>query len=334
MQIKIRQIQDLAQEILLKQGFSEEEVQYCLENCTDAELSGKKTHGFVRVLALTEFVKKGDIKVNDEASAVAIEKETPVSLLINGQKRTGLYVVNKTLEMAINKLKESKTGMIAAGVTNTAPMSGFIGSYARKAAEEDLIYIGFNNSSSALIPHGSTKDLWGTNPFTVAIPSENLPVILDMASTKITWGDLVLASARKDDLEENVALDDNGNPTTDPDKAMLGGLLPIAGHKGSGLAFIIELLAGALTGSLTGHSVKGGWGSFFILIDPSIMRPLEDFKHDVQTAVNELKEAPKRDGVKEIYFPGEHSQKLRQENLKKGTLDIDDEVYEKIMALR
>ena len=119
-------------------------------------------------------------------------------------------------------------------------------------------------------------------------------------------------------IKEGVAVDEGGVITTDPEKAMKGGLLPIAKHKGSGLAFIVELLAGALTGSRVGFSVPGGWGTAYILIDPSIFRPINEFKNDVETAIKELKNAPKAEGVKEIYFPGEHSQKLREKNLQAG----------------
>jgi LDH2 family malate/lactate/ureidoglycolate dehydrogenase len=121
MQIKIKQIQDIVSEILLNKGFSEEEVKYIIENCTDAELSGKQTHGFVRVMMLSKYIEAGKIKVGKQTKEISVEKETPISLLVNGQQRTGLYVVNKTLEMALEKVKDS--GMVAAGVTNTAPMS-------------------------------------------------------------------------------------------------------------------------------------------------------------------------------------------------------------------
>lgn len=94
-----------------------------------------------------------------------------------------------------------------------------------------------------------------------------------------------------------------GELTTDPEEAMEGGLLPIAEHKGSGLGFIIELLAGALTSSHVGYNVKGGWGSLFILINPTILRDLNEFKNDVTSAITELKSLPRAKGVDEIYYP-------------------------------
>ena len=114
---------------------------------------------------------------------------------------------------------------------------------------------------------------------------------------------------------------------------MKGGLLPIAGHKGSGLAFIVELLAGALTGSRVGYSVPGGWGTFYILINRALFRPIDKFKDDVETAIKELKNAPKADGFDEIYFPGERSQKLREENLKAGEIEVSDQLIQNLKLL-
>lgn len=329
MKIQIDKAKDLGVKVLKKFGMSTEEAEYSIENCLEGELTGKKTHGFVRIPLLIKSIKEGKIKVGGEN--ISVVKETPVSLLIDGKQKTGLYVVNKALELGIEKVK--KSGLLLVGVTNTAPISGLIGQYARKAAENDLIYIGFNNSPGGLIPFGSIKSIFGTNPFTVGIPTNNIPVILDMASSKITWGNLLLAKAEGRSIPENVAFDSEGNVTTDPQKVMSGGILPISEHKGSGLAFIVELLGGALTSSRCGHNVKGGWGSLFILIDPNILRPIEEFKKDVTSLIDEVKNSPKAQGVKEIYFPGEKSQKERNENIAKNEFELDDKIFDELMQL-
>lgn len=329
MKIKIEEATKLAITTLTKFGFTQEEAKYCTENCLEGELTGKKTHGFVRIPMLIKSVKGEKIKVGGEE--ITIVKETPVSLLIDGKGKTGLYVVNKSIEMGIEKVK--KSGMLIVGVTNTALISGLIGQYARKASENDLIFIGFNNSSGGLIPYGSIKEIFGTNPLTISAPTNDLPVILDMASSKITWGNLLIAKAESKSIPENTALDAEGNVTTDPEKAMEGGLLPYAEHKGSGMAFMVEILGGALTGSRCGHNIEGGWGSVFILVDPNILRPIDEFKKDVESLINEVKTSPKMKGFNEIYFPGEQSQKERQNNLKAGEFELSDTIFEQINNL-
>ena len=154
-----------------------------------------------------------------------------------------------------------------------------------------------------------------------------------MASSKITWGRLLLAKVEGKSLPEGVAVDAEGNLTTNPIEAVKGGLLPIADHKGSEIAFIVEILAGALTNSRCGFDVEGGWGSFFILIDPNILRPIEEFKTDVESLKNEVKNSPKAPGIDEIFFPGERSGKAREKNLKAGNFEISEVLYGQLLEM-
>ncbi|MFA7300807.1 MAG: Ldh family oxidoreductase [Candidatus Shapirobacteria bacterium] len=325
MKIAIQEAVELSNQVLSKIGIQPEEASLITENLIDAELSGRKTHGFVRLLSFKKSSDEG--KLNTEELKIDVTQESPVSLHIDGHKKLGYGPIYKSLDLAFEKMKTSK--MLSVGIKDLG-VTGYIGAYARKATENNLIFIGFNNSAGGLVPYGSTKELWGTNPITVGVPTSGLPVILDMASSQITWGDLLVAKNEGKKIKEGSAIDSEGIQTTDPEKAMSGGLLPFFGHKGSGLAFIVELLGGALTGSRVGYSVPGGWGSFYILIDPTIFRPLEDFKKDIDTAINELKNAPKADGFTEIYYPGEKSGKLREKQMSEGFVEINDVLLEKV----
>lgn len=323
MKIRIVEARKLAGRVLEKFGLSSEEANFCIENCLEGELTGKKSHGFVRIVEMVDLLKKKSIKIGGQN--MTIVKETAVSILIDGQGKPGVYLINKALLKGIEKVKSS--GMCIVGVANATPMSGIIGQYARIAAENDLIFIGFNNSDGGLIPHGAIKDVFGTNPLTVGVPTHGLPVILDMASSKMTWGEIVLARKFGRIIPEGVALDGEGNPTNELSKIEENGLLPFAEHKGSGLAFMIEILAGALTGSRCGYNVSGGWGSLFILIDPSMLRPIEEFKYDVESLIAEVKAAPKMNGIQEIFYPGEKSQKERKRNLEAGEFELNGAIY-------
>ncbi len=328
MKIKIADATKLSLQILTKLGFFDEEKKLITQNLLEAELCERKSHGLSRLISISKFVnvEKLDrtVRVNDEK--IEIIKETFNSIHINGKFKAGFYVIYKSLEMAIPKAK--KNGIVTVGIKNAGYATGFIGDYARRAAENNLIFIGFHSINGDLVPFGAKKTIFGTNPFTVGIPAINAPVILDMASSKITIGEVVNAKNEGKQIKEGVALDSEGNPTTDPLKVLSGGgVLPIEGHKGSGLAFIIELLAGALTGSSVGFSVAGGWGSFYILINPELFRPINEFKADVQKAIDELKNAPKASGVSEILFPGERAAKQRERNLKSGEIEISEKLF-------
>lgn len=328
MKIKIYNAKKLSLQILTKLGFSDEEKELITQNLLEAELCERKSHGFSRLVSINKFVnaEKLDRTVYVNKEKIEIIKETPSSLHINAKYKAGFYVIYKSLEMAIPKAK--KNGVVTVGIKNAGYATGFIGDYARRAAENNLIFIGFHSIFGDMIPFGSIKAIFGTNPFTVGIPAINTHVILDMASSKITSGEVVIAKNEGKQIKEGVAIDSEGNPTTDPAKVFSGGgILPIAGHKGSGLAFIIELLGGALTGSSVGFSVAGGWGSFYILINPELFRPINEFKADVHKAIDELKNAPKANGVFEILFPGERASKQREKNLKAGEIEISEKLF-------
>jgi len=314
MMVAIQKVQKIAFNILLKWGFRKDEAELIVENFIEGELTGKKTHGLIRLPWLKKLIDAGDVKISTEE--IKVIKETPVSLFVDGMVKTGFYVVNKALQLGIAKAKQS--GLVAVGVTNTSPASGLIGLYARKATENDLIFIGFNSSPGGLVPFGSIEALWGTNPITIGIPTLKTPFILDMASSQITWGHLLLACDAGKRLPKGVAINEDGNPTTNPIAAMKGGLLPISGHKGSGLAMAVTLLA---------STVKGGWGSFFILLDPSILRETDEFKKEVQVVIDELKGSRKQKGVKDIFYPGEQSCLTRQLNLQNGYIELSDGLW-------
>ena len=325
MKMQLNEAVDLSVKFLQKLELSEVESKYITENLIEAELAGRKTHGFIRLLSFKKTFDSQKLITQD--LPLKIISETSNSLHIDGQYKLGYSPIYQSLEMAIPKAKQSK--LFSVGIKDLG-VTGYIGAYAKKSTEQDLIFIGFNNSAGGLVPYGSISAMWGTNPITVGIPTNSYPVILDMASSQITWGDLLVANNSGKQIKEGTAIDGEGNITTDPAKAMEGGLLPFFGHKGSGLAFIVELLGGALTGSRVGNNVAGGWGSFYILIDPTLFRPLKDFKDNIQTAIDELKNSPKMAGFDEIYFPGEQSAKLSDEQRKSNTVEIDDGLLEKI----
>src|SRR5690606_25952175 len=129
------------------------------------------------------------IKVIDED--IEIISEHPASIHFNAKYKPGFYAIYKSLDTALEKVKQS--GILAVGIKDLAYASGYIGDYARRVAEKDLVFISFHNSQGGLVPFGATKDLWGTNPITISVPSTSAPVILDMASSQTTWGDLMVA---------------------------------------------------------------------------------------------------------------------------------------------
>lgn len=324
MKVKITEVEKLSNEVLQKLGFSKNDSLLITKNIIDGELVGKKSHGLIRVINTKRRIDGKKVNVKGKSKVL---KETDTLLHIDGKRKPGFIVLYESLEKAIKKAK--KSGMVSVGLKDLG-VTGYIGSYARIAAENDLIFIGFNNSPGGLVPHGSIDAIWGTNPLTIGIPTDKSPAVLDMASSLTTWGDLMVLKNEGKQIGKSVAIDTKGNPTTDPGKAMDGGILPVGQYKGSGIGFMVEMLAGALTGSMVGGAVDGGWGSFYILINPASFRPIKQFKKDIGLAIQKLKKSKKAKGIKEIYYPGEQSYNLRQTNLKKGTIDVSENLFNQL----
>jgi len=330
MNISIKDAEKLSSDVLRKLGFKLSDAKLITKNLIDGEITDRKSHGLVRLPVIKSKLEEG--KVTNSQEDAEIVKETDSTLLFNAKNKPAFIAIYQSLREAIKRAK--KTKIMIVGIQDAAYCSGYIGSYARVATENDLVFIGFNNSPSGLVPFGAKKRLWGTDPFTVGIPTHKIPVILDMASSKVTFGDLIVAKQEGNKIESNTIIDSGGKATTNPVEVLSGGgMLPIAGHKGSGLAFIIEILAGALTGSMIGTAVKGGWGTSYILVNPDVFRSLEEFKDDVGTAINELKSLPKADGVEDIYFAGEKSYLAMQRNLEAGNFKIEDSLFQKLQEI-
>lgn len=333
MQLTVEAIRNLAKNYVTKLGFNPEESEIIADNVTEAELTGHLSHGLGNLLWFKTAINQGvgNTRINQSSEPIKLIKETSATLYFDGFNKTGYVVMRYALDQALAKVKHSP--IAAAGLTNTAPTTGFIGHYARLATEQNLIYISWNTSPGRVAPFGTAQRLWGSNAYTVGIPTNHLPLILDMATSKITVAQMFKCQHEGKPLPEDSAIDGQGNPTSNAQIAWHeGSLLPISGHKGSGLSCLNEFIAGALTASKVGFAVSGGWGTFFLLIDPTMFRSIEDFKRDVQAGLDELKQAKKRPGVNEIFYPGEQSGHRRQDNLKKGTLEVSNDLITQLKA--
>lgn len=146
----------------------------------------------------------------------------------------------------------------------------------------------------------------------------------------MTWYGLVLAKARGEKIPDNMAIDKDGQPTTDPVAAMDGALLPFGnGHKGAGMAMVVEALAGPLVGAAYAE-LEGEWGALFIAIDPELLVDRSKFKAACSDLIRKVKASRKHDGIQEIRLPGEHAQKAYIEAEKSGFVDVDETILRQL----
>ena len=333
MRIAISEVKELLVRVLLANGFPGSEADLMAKVFLEAELCGRSTHGLSK---LHQYVTKmlpalRSPEVNKKEVSLELVNETASSLGFDANYKTGYFAFVKSLEVAIPKAATSN--VLAVSIRNTAPSSGYLSAYARMATDSNLIFNCFVNSGERIPAAGGVEALWGTNPIVYAFPAKGDPVIHDFATSIVSNGYLSDALLKGEEIELGLALGRDGSETTDPEEALKGAMIPIAGHKGAGLAYSVELFSGALTGSKVGKEKEGGWGIFYTLINPAAFRPIEDYLEAIERSKVEIKNSKKKDGVAELFFPGERSSRLRSKNLENGYLDLDEVSVDSLRVL-
>jgi LDH2 family malate/lactate/ureidoglycolate dehydrogenase len=327
MNVKITELRDIITTILQHTYYSSQQATAIADVLLYAEMSGKNTQGILKLLG-TEPIQ--NIKPEQEPR---ISKDTKLSALINGGGNPGILVSHMATRMAIEKCKAY--GIAIIGTNNTFSSTGAIGYYAREIAKHDFIGIVMAGSPGGVAPHGGIEPLFGTNPIACSFPTEKDPVVFDMATAAITWYGLVRAKALKQKLPDNVALDSEGNLTTDPSEAMRGAILPFdRSYKGSGLSMMIEMFTGPLVGAAFADSEgKGDWGNVFLAIDPELLIDKKEFKKQNSLLIEKIKMSKKKKEFSAIRIPGENAQENLKNAKKSGEVAIDEKLYTALKGL-
>ncbi len=270
------------------------------------------------------------IPKRDGAQAPKIVKETPVSALVDGHKTHAMIVMNFIAELAIKKAKESGIGI--AGNFNTDESTGALGYYVKKIADQGLIGIAFASAPfQTTAPYGSNEARFCTNPMAFGIPTTEDLILLDMSTSAMAYYGLIEAKTAGKQVPKGIGYDSEGKDTTDPAKIMSGALKTLAGHKGSGLALVVQVLAGAFVRADSFDNDSSNAGNLVIAIDPAIFVSSEEFKKNVSSIVTKVKSARKLEGVSEILIPGERGNKLTRDRISAGDIEIEDNLFQELL---
>lgn len=316
MKVKIKDLQIKIKTTLTSTYYSDSQAEEIAEVLLYAEMTGKNTQGLIKLLG-TEPIQS--IKPLYKPKNT---KETKLSALIDGGGNPGILVSKMATGEVIKKCKDN--GLAIIGTNNTYSSAGVIGYYASEMAKNDFIGIVMAGSTPAVAPHGSIEAMFGTNPIAFGFPTEDEPLVFDMATSAITWYRLVRAKTLGEEIPEGVAIDSEGRPTTNPAKAMEGAILPFdKNYKGSGLNMIIEILTGPLVGADSSDNIGKGWGNLFIAIDPEALAGIKEFKKNCSTIIDKVRRSKKSKDFKEIRIPGEKGLKLKKQAEQSGEIEID-----------
>ena len=319
MNIKNKKLNLIIINILKKYQLSLKHSKICADAIINAELVGAHSHGLSRLKMYCDRIKK---KIINPKPKIKLKKISQSISHIDANNSIGFVAGDIGIKQAIKSAK--KTGIGLVGIKNSGHY-GLSGYYAEQAVKKNLIAFCFTNAPPAIAPHGAKKSLFGTNPICFGTPtSSRVPFILDTSVSVINRGKIRVAAMTGKKIPEGVALDKNGKITTNAKKALAGVQLPIAGFKGSGLAWMVDILSGVLTGSNHGGKVKDPFDDFsgpqnighlFIVIKPNLF--VENYNQRIRENIKRIKKLPKIKGVKEILYPGQSKSRRYKKNISK-----------------
>ena len=317
-----KEIEKLVYKIFLKHGMSSNHSKISAKAITNAELIGAPAHGLARLKMYCDRINK---KLINPRPKIKIKKISSSVSHVDANNSIGFVAGEVGIKQAIKNAK--KTGIGLVGIKNSGHY-GLSGYYAEQAVKKNLIAFCFTNAPPAIAPYGARKSLFGTNPVCFGTPTSNkIPFIFDSSVSIINRGKIRVAARNKKKIPEGVALDKYGKPTTDALKALAGVQLPIAGFRGSGFAWMVDILSGVLTGGNHGGKVKDPFDDFsgpqnighlFFLLKPNLF--IGNYSQRIKENIKRIKRLPKIKGVKEILYPGENKFRRYKKNLKKNII--------------
>jgi L-2-hydroxycarboxylate dehydrogenase (NAD+) len=322
--VQPKTLKALCIQVLQKMGLSEEDAHIVADVLLAADLRGIDSHGVARLGFYVEKLQRG---VMVPSPSVRTVYETPVTALVDAGGGMGHPVSFRAMEKAIQKALDNGVGFVAVRNSNHYGIAGY---YALMALEHGCIGISMTNSYAFVVPTFGRDAVLGTNPIAVAAPAGRArPFVLDMATSAVPFGKIEVHDRLGKPLPQSWATDKRGSPTTDTRRVVEylgdragGGLLPLGGsgellggHKGYGLALLVDILCGVLPGALyadlvypqtpDGKPLPSGIGHFFGALRVEAFRPLAEFRAAMDDLQRRLKNAPKAEGQNRIYIHGE-----------------------------
>jgi len=317
--MKHQQLKKIIKDIFVKRGMSDAHALISANALINAELVGAYGHGLSRLKMYCDRINK---KVINPKPKIKFKRISSSITHIDANNSIGFVAADIAIKKAIENALKTGIGLVAVKNSGHYGLSGY---YAEQAVKKNLITMIYTNAPPAVAPHGALKSLFGTNPICFGSPTgSKIPFILDTSISKINRGKIRVAARNNQKIPEGVALDKFGKPTTDAKKALQGVQLPIAGFRGSGLAWMVDILSGVLTGGNHGGKVKDPFDDFsgpqnighlFITFKTNLF--VNNYNIRIKDNIKKIKRLPKLKGVKEIMYPGQNKYKRMKINIKK-----------------
>lgn len=318
-------------------GVPEDQAQIVADCLVEANLMGLDTHGVIRLKFYMDRIRDGGNNPHPDIQCV---RDNLCTALLDADQALGPVGGKMAMDLAIDKAAEHGIGLV---LIRNCNHYGPAGHYARMAAAQDMIGLSITNVLASMPPTGGGEARVGNNPYAIAIGAgEEPPVVIDSATSKSSWGKLFLCAQQGEDLPPDCFVDSDGAMTLDPQAVFNGGgLLPIAGHKGYGIAVAIELLTGMLAAAELDHDIphpykhldKSGANTFAmgaVRLDQFV--DVTEFKARMDEWIRFIRDTRKAPGVDRVWLPGEMEIVTRQERAANG-IPLPATMMEELEAL-
>jgi len=338
--VKNVELKTFVVDVLKNHGLSIENAGITADVLISADRRNIESHGVARLKRYVDGIKTGIIKPECKLDII---RETPVSLVIDGNGGMGQPIAYRTMKKCIEKAKEHF--MCFASIRNSNHY-GIAGYYTLLALEENMIGISLTNSAPLVVPTFGKDAVVGTNPISIGFPTKNeRPFLLDMATSTVPRGKLEVYSRHKAAIPDSWACDETGHPSVAATKVLNnliarkgGGLLPLgggteltSGYKGYGLSAVVDILSGVLSSGTVGTDVYGKEGApaevchFLGVINPETFMGLEELQNNMGYYIQMLKNASKADVQSLIFVAGEKEYEAMENN--RVTVSLQDKVF-------
>lgn len=325
-----------AAEVLAAAGVMPANSKIAAECMIMAHLRGFDTHGLPCLPGYVECLKQS--RINPKPN-IMVEKTTSWSFRVNADNGLGHLAAHHAMDMALEAAHEFGVGMAAVRRSNHF---GAASTYSLMALEHDCVGLVTSNASAVTAPFGAAQPILGTNPLSVAVPGgRRPPFVIDMATSEGARKKVRLALEKGTPLPPGWALDDQGNPTTDPEKALSGVMLPFGGMKGSAITILLDILSGVLSGANFGGDVlsvytnqerESGNGNFFLSFKINAFMPVETFKSRMDDELGRIRSLQPAKGFAEVIYPGYKEHYIQKKRSKNG-IPLDTNLLENLSQL-
>lgn len=327
-------LRDFIYNIYRGAGGTEEDARIVSDHIVDSNLAGHDSHG---VINAPNYI--GGMANGPSGDKLEIVRESGAATVINVNGALGMVAARKAMEMAVEKANSCTIGAVG---LHRCGHAGRMGEYPPIAAQAGMIGIVLLNGGGRFMhPHGGTSRRLPPNPIAISVPrADGEPLLLDMTLSVVAGGKLLVQSARGEPIPEGWMIDSEGNPITDPDdfrdQPQNTAVMPLGGfqfgHKGFGLAVMIDAIAGGLSwaGCSREKPTRGASGIVMFAIKIEDFIDLTDYQQEIEYLVDWVKSSAKLTGVDEIYVPGEFEERSRQTRLKKG-IPIEDPTWDRLV---